>query len=61
LTEKNDLFDLDKYLENKIKNEIKIFQLQQRLRKYSFMDGFNNKHFSPFKTEELKEILKSWD
>ena len=60
LTEKDDLTSLDDYLRNKINNEIKITPLQDRLRKYSFRDGFDSKRFSAFKTHELQKIMKAW-
>ena len=60
LTEKDDLTSLDDYLRNKINSEIKLPQLQERLRKYSFRIGFDTKRFSAFRTNDLQKIMKAW-
>ena len=60
LTEKDDLSIIDDYLRNKINSEIKITQLQGRLRKYSFKNGFDTRKFSAFKTHDLQKIMKAW-
>lgn len=60
LNEKTDLKDIDDYLTCKINNEIKIPQLQRRLKKYSFEKGFDTKNISAFKTHELQKIMKVW-
>jgi len=60
LTEKEGLIKLDSYLRNKIDSSIKLTKLQERLRKYNFKDGFEEKKFSPFKTHEFQEIMKIW-
>lgn len=61
LTEQRDLKGMDKYLRYKIDSLISSPQLQERLIKYSFQEGYNKKLFSPFKTKELSEILAIWD
>lgn len=60
LTEKDDLISLDDYLRTKINNTIKLGKLQERLKKYTFKEGFEAKRFSPFKTHELQKIMKIW-
>ena len=60
LTEKDDLSSLDDYLRSKINSEIKIARLQERLKKYSFKNGFDTKRFSAFKTHDLQKIMKAW-
>ncbi len=59
LTETNDLISLDDYLRNKI-GALHITQLRERLNKYNFKSGFEEKRFSPFKTYELQKIMKAW-
>ncbi|MCB9772257.1 MAG: RNA-directed DNA polymerase [Candidatus Omnitrophica bacterium] len=59
LTEMDDLADLDSYLRKKIKT-LRNVRLRDRLRKYKFLEGFNAKRFSPFKTHELQKIMKIW-
>lgn len=61
LTEKDDLVSLDDYLRTKINNAIKLSQVKDRLKKYTFQDGFVGKRFSPFKTHELKKIMEIWE
>lgn len=60
LTEKDELKKLDEYLIKKIETEIVGARLQGRLKKYKFIDGFESKRFSPFKTHELAKIMKVW-
>lgn len=60
LTENEDILSLDDYLRTKINGSITSSQLRARLSKYSFIDGFNLKRFSPFKTHELQKIIKAW-
>jgi len=60
LTEKDDLKKLDEDLIKKIDKEILGSRLQKRLKKYKFIDGFELKRFSPFKTHELAKIMKVW-
>lgn len=59
LTEVTDLISLDDYLRTKI-NTLTQNRLQNRLRKFSFVEGFRNRRFSPFKTHDLKIIMKIW-
>jgi AMMECR1 domain-containing protein len=59
LTETDDLISLDDYLRNKI-GALPITQLRERLKKYSFESGFEERRFSPFKTYELQKIMKAW-
>lgn len=47
LTEQSDLDTLDKYLMYKIDTLSRSPQLQKRLQKYSFKEGYNKKRFSP--------------
>jgi len=61
LTEKNDLVSLDDYLRSKIDSTIKLNSVKDRLRKYTFRDGFETRRFSPFKTHELKQIMDIWE
>jgi len=60
LTDSLDFLILDKYLTQQIKTQILVVHLQNRLAKYSFVDGFTSKRFSAFTTNELSEILKIW-
>lgn len=60
LTEHTDLIGMDKYLRNKINSQISLPQVQTRLQKYSFQEGYAKKRFSPFNTRELSEIIEVW-
>ena len=60
LTEIDDLLRLDIYLTAKINSEIKITQLQRRLRKYNFKNGFDTRSFSAFKIHDFQKIMKAW-
>lgn len=61
LTEQDDLILLDEYLKGKIDTLISSSQLQKRLQKYNFQEGYNKKRFSPFKIRELSEIMEVWE
>ena len=60
LTERKYLTRLDDCLRTKINNSITLIKLKERLNKYNFIDGFEGKRFSPFKTLEFQEIMKIW-
>ena len=60
LTEHTDLIGMDKYLRNKINTQISLLQVQTRLQKYRFKEGYETKRFSPFNTRELSEIMEVW-
>ena len=60
LTEYADLKALDSYLRNRIDTLIILPQVKNRLQRYSFLDGFETRRFSPFETNELSEIMKVW-
>ena len=36
-------------------------KLQKRLKHFSFVDGFKEKHFHEFSKSELKQILRVWN
>jgi len=63
------LEDLDAYLTKIIDEElspydklgyINLNNLQNKLKQYSFVDGFENKKFYKFSKVELEEILSIW-
>lgn len=60
LTERKYLTRLDDCLRTKINSSIISTKLKERLEKYNFIDGFKTKRFSPFKTNEIQEIVKIW-
>lgn len=60
LTDNTDLIGLDRYLDNEINKKVSLQQVKQRLRKYSFNEGFETKKFSPFTAQDLKSIVKVW-
>lgn len=60
LTEYKGLKDLDKHLRRKLNTQINLPQVKERLKKYSFEEGYKTKRFSPFNTRELSEIMKIW-
>jgi len=60
LTEYDYLKRLDSSLRARINTHIKLPQVQARLKKYSFVEGYKTKRFSPFNTRELSEIMKIW-
>ena len=60
LTESEYLTSLDDCLRTKINSSITLTKLKERLKKYNFIDGFKTKRFSPFKTNEIQEIVKIW-
>lgn len=60
LTEREYLTRLDDCLRTKINSSIISTKLKERLEKYNFIDGFKTKRFSPFKTNEIQEIVKIW-
>jgi len=61
LTEYDYLKRLDSYLRDRINSQIILPQVQERLKKYSFVEGYKTKRFSPFNTQELSEIMKIWE
>lgn len=60
LTEKGSISELDIHLKKQINTCIKSIRLQNKLKKYRFLDGFEKRRFSPFKSNELKDIMKIW-
>jgi hypothetical protein len=60
LTEHDYLNKLDDFFRNKINTQISFTQLKLRLKKYSFLEGYKTKRFSPFNAKELFEIMKIW-
>ena len=61
INNKSDLLALDQYREQKINEFILFAPLRNRLNRYDFVRGFNEKRFSPFKTHELSEIINAWN
>lgn len=58
----NHLKDLE-FLDNCLKSQIGTLasdSLKKRLEKYSFIEGFERKKFTPFKIRELTDIVKLW-
>ena len=51
---------LDCYLQHKVTSEIHSPSLQSRLSQHSFLNGFETKRFSPFKPQDLSDIMKVW-
>ena len=60
LSNYNQLMGVDSFLNWQINHRINSRSLKKRLNKYSFTNGFKSKHFSPFNTKELSEIMKIW-
>lgn len=60
LTDSSDFRGLDTYLTYKINAEIVSPIVRTRLSKYNFLDGFENKRFTPFTTNDLSKILEIW-
>ena len=60
LNQLDDLLRLDNSLDTHINLKITSQHLVERLKKYSFLKGFQEKSFSVFKTSELNEIVKLW-
>lgn len=68
LTDTNGLDGLGQYLKHKINNhllpysnlQINIVMLQERLSKFSFVDGFKEKKYTKFNTNQLIAIFKIW-
>lgn len=60
LTERGNINKLDIHLKKQINIYIKSTRLQKKLKKYRFLDGFEKRRFSPFKSNELKDIVKIW-
>lgn len=69
LTKTNSLNGLDRYLAYKINTilaphpalvHINIARLQDRLKKFSFENGFKEKKFCKFSTHDFKIILEPW-
>jgi len=60
LTEIKNLEEIDKYLKDKINSFIKLPKLKERLQKNSFVTGFKTKRFSPFRSNELIDIMDIW-
>lgn len=55
----SDLEDIDSYLESKLFSIVDP-RLLRRLKKFSFVEGFNKKVFRNFTTTDLKNITKGW-
>jgi hypothetical protein len=68
LTKTSSLNGLDRYLEYKINTispyenltHLNIDRLKDRLRKFSFKEGFNEQKFCKFTTHDFKTILEPW-
>ena len=60
LTEVGQLKSLDAKLKHLIRTKISTNSLKNKLNNYSFKEGFEQKRFSPFKSTELKEIMRIW-
>lgn len=60
LTDLEQLNFLDKHLNSQIEAYIGSDSLKRRLLKYSFVVGYEEKRFSPFKANELSEIVEIW-
>lgn len=60
LTNRNQLDGLDNYLSWQISHRIGLSHLKTRLRKYTFIDGYEQHRFSPFTPTELLEIMEVW-
>ncbi len=60
LTDLGDLREMDKHLENQIKELIDGTQLVKRLSRYRFTDGFEQKRYSPLSAREITEVIKPW-
>lgn len=60
LTDLSQFNGIDAYLSWQISHRISSAHLKDRLRKYGFRNGNEQKRFSPFTTEELSEIMKVW-
>lgn len=60
LTDLSQISGVDKYLLWHINHRITSAHLKERLKKYTFNDGFVKRRFSPFKTNELSEIMEIW-
>lgn len=61
LTNVEDLKIVDNHLEDQIVNQIKSVALRRRLQGYRFVEGFENRRYSPFSTRELSEIVNGWN
>ncbi|HCG7067804.1 TPA: RNA-directed DNA polymerase [Vibrio parahaemolyticus] len=59
ITDTSDLHGLDMFLLNKV-NNLNDNKLKNRLRKFSFQKGFEEKIFRKFSIEELSDISKAW-
>lgn len=60
LTDTSQLDGIDAYLSWQISHRIISAHLRDRLRKYGFRRGYEQRRFSPFTTGELSEIIKVW-
>lgn len=60
LNDISDLTFLDQYLTAKIEALIHLPQLKDRLKKFSYIRGFQERRFSPFSTMDLNKIIEIW-
>jgi hypothetical protein len=60
LTNSRSIMYIQKYFDQKVSSSSFSSALIQRLLKYSFLDGFEKKTFSVFKSSELKKIVSVW-
>lgn len=60
LTEMNQIKTLDSKLKNLIHTDLSSTSLKNRLTKYTFLEGFQKRRFSPFNASELKVIMNIW-
>jgi len=60
LTDLGQLDGIDAYLFWQINHKLNSIHLKDRLRKYGFRNGYEQKRFSPFTIVELSEIMKVW-
>lgn len=60
LSEMNQIKSLDAKLKHLIRTELSSNSLQIRLAKYTFLEGFQKRRFSPFNAIELKVIMDIW-
>lgn len=60
LTDLNQLNEIDAYLSRQINDRISSQHLKDRLKKYGFKIGYEQRRFSPFTTDEMSEIMRIW-
>ncbi|WP_282163122.1 antiviral reverse transcriptase Drt3a [Ulvibacterium marinum] len=60
LTEMGQIKRLNARLKRQINTRITSASLKKRLNRYDFIDGFENRNFSSFGSDELKAIMQIW-